>query len=72
MANIRRSICPYCDIVNNYNQDIPNKSIQTCDVEEGGCDKDYAVIIKSSTLIPVHKSSELTQTTTVVSYKLDE
>lgn len=47
MKVIIYSICPYCGLTNvneeEFNYISTIKSVVTCDVIEGGCDKDYVV-----------------------------
>ena len=42
-----RVLCPYCGLENNVLLDIDGhyipKQIVTCDIEKGGCDKDFVI-----------------------------
>lgn len=71
MANIRKTRCPYCGHINEYTDDIPFESIQTCDADEGGCDKRYAVLVSKGLLIATDNLAELTQKISVLSYRLE-
>ena len=42
-----KASCPYCGILNAVVFDeTENRCIHSCDVESGGCDKDFAVYLE--------------------------
>ena len=58
-------MCPYCNFVNYVYHDFakdgkyPSRHIVSCDCEEGGCDRYFAVIVHIRTAFNVFEMSEV-------------
>ena len=52
-------LCPYCGLENNVLLDIDShyipKQIVTCDIEKGGCDKDFVIDPRLKVTADVYK-----------------
>lgn len=61
MTFIRKVSCPYCGHTNTVRIDrnsFEQREIVICDIEDGGCDKEFAVLIKTEITFNV-KISEI-------------